>query len=150
MSNISQAKNIQTSPRMAQKLTWVIWLQLQCCDGNISKNLFKRIQNSKVVNICFYIHRYYKWIIIPVSFGLPVLLSVYFFNESLKAAIYLNIFRYVVSLHCTWCTNSFSHHLGGTKPFEKWVFVNICDVKFWHFLLNLKLFFLFCFPDKPE
>jgi fatty-acid desaturase len=59
------------------------------------------------------------WLILPVSFGLPVFLSVYFFDEDFKTALYGNLFRYMLTLHFTWCTNSFSHHVGGTKPFEK-------------------------------
>lgn len=77
------------------------------------------MQSHDVVTCCDDVFRYYRWIVIPISFGLPVAISVFLFNEVALYALYVNICRYVFSLHVTWCTNSFSHHLGGTKPFEK-------------------------------
>lgn len=65
--------------------------------------------------------RYYRWIVVPVSIGLPTAICILMFGEVALHAVFVNICRYLLSLHVTWCTNSFSHLLGGSKPFEKWV-----------------------------
>lgn len=96
-------------------LTSVPMLALQhkyYCEFLISCNTFQWH------NLIFF--RYYQWIVVPISFGLPVAISVFMFKEVPYYAACANIFRYMISLHFTWCTNSFSHHIGGTKPFEKY------------------------------
>ena len=63
-------------------------------------------------------HKYYIYLVMLLSFALPVFLTCYLLGESFNAAWHFHIFRYVLSLHITWSINSVSH-LWGNKPFEK-------------------------------
>lgn len=65
-------------------------------------------------------HKYYPIMVPLVCFLLPMLLSVYFFGENFWTALFVNMARYMLTLHITWSINSVSH-IWGSKPFEKFV-----------------------------
>ncbi|XP_034836866.1 acyl-CoA Delta(11) desaturase-like [Maniola hyperantus] len=51
-------------------------------------------------------------------FGLPTLIPMYFFGESLNTAFHLAVFRYTVFVHVVFLVNS-AAHLWGNKPYDK-------------------------------
>ncbi|XP_014212114.1 acyl-CoA Delta(11) desaturase [Copidosoma floridanum] len=62
----------------------------------------------------------YFFILRPVfAFLIPILVPVYFWNETWYWAILSQAFmRYAYSLNCTWSINSFAHMFGG-RPYDK-------------------------------
>ena len=64
-------------------------------------------------------HRFYLPLCLLFSMVLPTLIPWYFWNEQLVVAyFFISTFRYVFSLHCTWCVNSVAH-LWGDRPYDK-------------------------------
>lgn len=63
-------------------------------------------------------HKFYPVIVPFVCFLFPMAISVYFFQENFWTSLYVNMARYIITLHITWSINSFSH-IYGDKPFEK-------------------------------
>ncbi|XP_063832579.1 acyl-CoA Delta(11) desaturase-like [Ostrinia nubilalis] len=53
-----------------------------------------------------------------ICFILPTFIPMYFWGETLNNAWHMNILRYVLSLHATWCVNSVAHKWG-YKPYDK-------------------------------
>ncbi|KAJ3641784.1 hypothetical protein Zmor_028262 [Zophobas morio] len=69
--------------------------------------------------------RKYYLILAPLfCFILPSLIPCWFWNENFNVSWHVNIFRYLVVLHGTWCVNS-AAHMWGSKPFDK--NINACD-----------------------
>ena len=62
--------------------------------------------------------KYYTILMPLCSFALPVFITCYFAGDCFFAAFYGNLFRWTLTLHITWLTNSASH-MWGAKPFEK-------------------------------
>nr|AFJ66830.1 Z9 C14 acylCoA desaturase [Chauliognathus lugubris] len=65
-----------------------------------------------------YQKKYYMLFMPLMCFAFPTVVPLYFWNESLKTAFFVNIFRYIFSLHATWLVNS-AAHLYGEKPYNK-------------------------------
>lgn len=63
-------------------------------------------------------HKYYLKVVLTVSAVIPTLITSIVLGETLATAFFLNVFRYIVSLHITWLINS-AAHMFGTKPFDK-------------------------------
>lgn len=64
--------------------------------------------------------RNYTWMMPVFTFVLPALLTSYLMNESLTTGWYVGaIMRYMITVHGTWCVNSFAHY-AGSKPYDKW------------------------------
>ncbi|CAH2062159.1 unnamed protein product, partial [Iphiclides podalirius] len=53
-----------------------------------------------------------------ICFGLPTLIPMYVFGETLNTAWHIALFRYVMNLHITFFVNS-AAHLWGNKPYER-------------------------------
>lgn len=49
---------------------------------------------------------------------MPTLVPWYFWSETLRTAFFLNLLRYVTTLHITWSVNS-AAHLWGSRPYDK-------------------------------
>lgn len=58
--------------------------------------------------------------VLLLSFALPVYISAYFVKPAISPYIaFCGVcFRYIVTLHITWLTNSFAH-IGTWKPYDK-------------------------------
>ncbi|XP_025830430.1 acyl-CoA Delta(11) desaturase-like isoform X2 [Agrilus planipennis] len=79
--------------------------------------------------------RRYYLILTPIfCFLIPSLVPWYFFGEDWWTAWYVSaIFRYTVSLNCTWLVNS-AAHIWGTKPYDKTISpTENVHVAFWAF-----------------
>ena len=64
-------------------------------------------------------YRHYLPLAILFSVLIPTLVPWYFWNERGDVSFFfLFVFRYVVSLHCTWLVNS-AAHLWGDRPYDK-------------------------------
>ena len=57
------------------------------------------------------------WFSQTVCFVLPPLISYIFWNESLVAHYFVEVFRYVTVLHGTWLVNS-AAHIYGDRPYD--------------------------------
>lgn len=62
--------------------------------------------------------RYYFSLMLLVSFGFTIIVPVFLWHESWFNAFFVNFFRYVLCLHCTWLVNSFAHFYGN-RPYDK-------------------------------
>lgn len=62
--------------------------------------------------------KYYMVLMPLMCFYFPTVVPVYFWGESWHNAWYINLFRYALSLNCTWLVNS-AAHLYGHKPYDK-------------------------------
>jgi stearoyl-CoA desaturase (Delta-9 desaturase) len=63
-------------------------------------------------------HRNYMKLVWIVSAIIPTIIIWQGFGETLMTSFFLNVFRYIISLHITWLINS-AAHMFGTKPFDK-------------------------------
>lgn len=64
-----------------------------------------------------YQKKYYYYLMVIISVFLPTVIPMYFWNESLKNAFFVNILRYTLNMHSTFSVNS-AAHLWGTKPYD--------------------------------
>lgn len=65
-------------------------------------------------------HKYF-YILMPVGcFILPTLWPMLLWGETLSNAYFLNIARYVLTLHATWLVNS-AAHMWGSKPYDQYI-----------------------------
>lgn len=64
------------------------------------------------------LYRYYAWLVLLISLGIPMFLSTYVFGDTFSAAYHMNLLRLVFAWHVTWSINSVSH-IWGSRPFEK-------------------------------
>jgi len=78
------------------------------------------------------------WFSQTVCFVLPPLISYIFWNESLVAHYFVEVFRYVTVLHGTWLVNS-AAHIYGDRPYDPVIgprenaFVALCAAgEGWH------------------
>lgn len=55
-----------------------------------------------------------------VCFIIPTVIPMYFWGETFKNSFFLNLFRYTVTLNCTWLVNS-AAHMYGQKPYDKFI-----------------------------
>lgn len=62
--------------------------------------------------------RYYLILMPLLTFIIPTLVPVYLWNEDPWMAWYCTVFRWVLSLNCTWLVNS-AAHMWGNKPYDK-------------------------------
>ena len=90
----------------------------------------KRVDMSDLVSdpLLRFQHKFYPIIVPFVCFLLPIMLSVNFFGENFSTALYVNMARYMFTLHITWSINSVSH-IYGDKPFEKYEILMIYKFK---------------------
>lgn len=74
---------------------------------------------DKFVNNFFYFYRYYWFFKIILCFILPVLVPIYFWNESWMEAIGISgVLRFVIFTNLTFSINSLAH-FWGTKPYDQ-------------------------------
>jgi stearoyl-CoA desaturase (delta-9 desaturase) len=73
-----------------------------------------------------YQKKYYTLLYLAIAHILPTLGFHYICGQSLPFSWSASIFRYVITLHITWTTNSFAHYKGD-KPYDK--NIRPCDVK---------------------
>lgn len=64
-----------------------------------------------------YQKKYYYYLVLIISFFLPTIIPMYFWNESWKNAFFINTLRFIVNLHSTFSINSVAH-LWGKKPYN--------------------------------
>lgn len=76
---------------------------------------FSDVENDPV--LAFQRRNYFKLMLLT-SFVFPVVVPVYFWNETWHNAFFVNLVRYVTCLHCVWLVNS-AAHLYGKKPYDK-------------------------------
>lgn len=70
--------------------------------------------------IVYYQKKYYLILMPLIAFVIPTAIPPYFWNESIKVALFVNLFRYAWTLNCTWLVNS-AAHLFGHKPYDKFI-----------------------------
>lgn len=73
------------------------------------------LENDKLVMLQ---HNHYIASFLTCGFLLPTLLPHLLWGESLFAAFFMAVFRYVIVLHITWLVNSAAHFFGN-KPYDK-------------------------------
>ncbi|XP_072392416.1 (11Z)-hexadec-11-enoyl-CoA conjugase-like [Diabrotica undecimpunctata] len=61
--------------------------------------------------------KYYVPLGLSLTFILPSIATVYFFQETVVNAILLSIMKYILTVNGTWCVNSFAH-MYGWKPYD--------------------------------
>ncbi|XP_003745207.1 acyl-CoA desaturase-like [Galendromus occidentalis] len=62
--------------------------------------------------------RYYGWLVLLFSFGLPTLLPHFLFGDAVLPLFMLCFLRLTLSFNFTWSVNSFAHHVGD-RPFDR-------------------------------
>jgi stearoyl-CoA desaturase (delta-9 desaturase) len=65
-----------------------------------------------------YQHDYFIPSYVLFTHILPTLLTFYYGDLNLIQSFHANLFRYLITLHITWCTNSFAHYVG-YHPYDK-------------------------------
>lgn len=80
----------------------------------------KRVDLSDLTSdpILRFQHKFYPVIVPFACFLFPMALSVVLFDENFWTSLFVNMARYMFTLHITWSINSVSH-IWGAKPFEK-------------------------------
>jgi stearoyl-CoA desaturase (delta-9 desaturase) len=68
------------------------------------------LMNDPVV---YWQHKFYIPLVILCNFIIPTFIPTYFWNENIIASLCIpGLLRYVITLHVTWCVNSFAHLFG--------------------------------------
>ncbi|ODM96417.1 Acyl-CoA Delta(11) desaturase [Orchesella cincta] len=63
--------------------------------------------------------KYYLPLVLTISFVIPTIVPSYFWGETASTAfLFAAMFRYCVTLHCTWLVNSAAHRWG-PRPYDK-------------------------------
>ncbi|KIJ39000.1 hypothetical protein M422DRAFT_32870, partial [Sphaerobolus stellatus SS14] len=57
-------------------------------------------------------HKYYAPLLLIMSFGLPMAIAGYGWNDWRGGFVYPGVIRLLVLQHVTWCTNSLAHYIG--------------------------------------
>ncbi|CAH0558589.1 unnamed protein product [Brassicogethes aeneus] len=70
--------------------------------------------------ILFAQDKYYLIVMPLCCFILPVMIPMYFWNETFINSFSLNMLRYIITLNATWLVNS-AAHLYGHKPYDKYI-----------------------------
>ncbi|KAJ0173497.1 hypothetical protein K1T71_010646 [Dendrolimus kikuchii] len=65
-------------------------------------------------------HQYASWILPTTCFGLPMLIPVIFWNETLYNSFHLTIMRVVINFHVFFLINS-AAHMWGNKPYDQFI-----------------------------
>lgn len=95
------------------------WLMIKKHPDVISKGRKIPLDDLSLDLVVKYQHKYYIPLTILFSFVLPTILPYLLWNESLVTAYFIpGVLRYIVTLHVTWCVNSFAHWYGD-KPYDK-------------------------------
>ena len=69
--------------------------------------------------------RYYIPLAVTLCLVMPAVVPWYFWDESFQTAFFVaSVFRYVLTLHATWLTNS-AAHIWGHHPYDKWVALSL-------------------------
>ncbi|XP_075235442.1 acyl-CoA Delta-9 desaturase-like [Lycorma delicatula] len=77
------------------------------------------ITDIKEDKIIMWQKKYYWPLVISFCLAMPTFVPWYFWGESLKVAWHFAVcFQYMVSMHVTFCINSFGH-IWGKRPYEK-------------------------------
>lgn len=63
--------------------------------------------------------KHYPIAVFILSFFLPTVVPMYFWNENYINAYHINIFRYLLTLHITFLVNSFAHRYGN-RPYDRY------------------------------
>lgn len=75
------------------------------------------LSNWNIQNFVFLI-RNYAWLMPLFTFILPALVTSWLFNETFTTGWYVGaMMRYMMTVHGTWCVNSFAHY-AGSKPYD--------------------------------
>lgn len=104
--------------------------------------------------------RYYIPLAVTLCLVMPAVVPWYFWDESFQTAFFVSsMFRYVLTLHATWLTNS-AAHIWGYHPYDKWVALSLAVAYFmyivvhtlWFNVENVCLLFkcVFCREIKPS
>jgi stearoyl-CoA desaturase (delta-9 desaturase) len=64
--------------------------------------------------------KYYNILMPLVSFVMPTVVPMYFWNETFGNAFCVNLFRYALTLNATWLVNS-AAHMWGDKPYDRFI-----------------------------
>nr|XP_022919429.1 acyl-CoA Delta(11) desaturase-like [Onthophagus taurus] len=62
--------------------------------------------------------KYYPIIMPIMTFIIPTLIPIYFWNETFYSSYFMNIWRYTITLNGTLSINSITHHVGN-RPYDK-------------------------------
>ena len=89
--------------------------------SHCTNDVRRRIEASETLgDLCqfFSFFRYYGWLVLLFSFGLPTLLPHLVLGDPILALFMLCFLRLTLSFHFTWSVNSFAHYVG-YKPFDR-------------------------------
>jgi stearoyl-CoA desaturase (delta-9 desaturase) len=64
--------------------------------------------------------KYYNILMPLISFVMPTVVPMYFWNETFGNAFCVNLFRYALTLNATWLVNS-AAHMWGDKPYDRFI-----------------------------
>jgi stearoyl-CoA desaturase (delta-9 desaturase) len=64
--------------------------------------------------------KYYNFLMPLISFVMPTVVPMYFWNETFGNAFCVNLFRYALTLNATWLVNS-AAHMWGDKPYDRFI-----------------------------
>lgn len=126
------AKNIPKSLDAVKRSTLQIFYVILSSSSSESRftvnALDGMIQQINVLNYIFLIvcrklcpsrFRYYIPLAVTLCLVMPAVVPWYFWDESLQTAFFVaSVFRYVLTLHATWLTNS-AAHIWGYHPYDK-------------------------------
>ncbi|XP_022918392.1 acyl-CoA Delta-9 desaturase-like [Onthophagus taurus] len=94
------------------------WLMVKKHPDVLEKGKSVPMDDLKNDPIVMFQKKYYFVLMPMFCFILPTLIPWYFWNEDLKTAFYVTMFRYCYTINLTWCLNSFCHTIG-YRPYDK-------------------------------
>lgn len=95
------------------------WLMSKKHPAVISKGKTIDMSDLEADSLVMLQKTFYKSLYVVFAMALPVVVPVYFWNESYINSFFISYFtRYIMLLHITWSVNS-AAHLYGTRPFDK-------------------------------
>lgn len=94
------------------------WLLVRKHSAVIKRGKENDISDLEGDPILVFQHKYYYSMVALCAFFIPIAIPMYFWNETLTNAYFLNMVRFVYSLHATFTINSIAH-MWGFRPYDK-------------------------------
>lgn len=88
------------------------WLMVKKSDKVIQAGQKMDMDDMNADKVVMFQKKYYPFMALTFCFGIPTLLTMYFFGEHWLVALSLSYLRYVTVLNATWCVNSVAHFFG--------------------------------------